>query len=81
MGHLPSLVHTGSGSVDSASVLDAQIALCSVMARLVIDRRLIQVIRRSAATFDGRVHDQDLEVVVVLTVETAFLTGSARSIE
>ena len=30
---------------------------------------------------DGRVHDGDPKVLVVLTVETAFLTGSARSIE
>src|SRR5260370_33339886 len=48
MGHLPSLVHTGAGSLDSASVLDARIALCSLMAGLVSDRHLIQAIRRPA---------------------------------
>src|SRR5258705_2283490 len=47
-GTSPLVSSYGIRCFDSASVLDVQIALCSVMTRLVSDRRLIQVIRRPA---------------------------------
>src|SRR5262249_27418171 len=58
MGHLPSLVPPGSGSLDSASVRDARIALCSLMGGGGSHHHLIQAIRWPAPEILARSRDR-----------------------